>query len=329
VGIEAIADLMPIHLHLKKLQEIFHFRGSLLLSNHIIKSIISTSGSNKHIILHHLSLNKLTHKQQLQLHSLLIDIDNKCNKFLLSFSLFDKECSPGKRLIDSFLDNISFHMQKQDIKSYLCDLDNVAISTSIDPHSIMVISDTSIRNNVATSISHIYLYNRLIIKTIHHMVNITSTEAKLFTIRCRVNQAISIPNIKHIVVVTDSLHAAKKIFDSLMHPYQIHSTAISQELRNFFKKDSNNHIDFWDCPNKQKWILYFLVDKNTRKFDFSPILPYKSSWDFYKKYEYDSISAMWRMNFQALNLKGRNFLELFDDDSNPLEPSTIKSRPWL
>ena len=174
------------------------------------------------------------------------------NKFLFFFSLFDKEFFLGKRLIDSFLDNISFHMQKQDIKSYLCDLDNIAISTFIDPHSMMVISDTSIRNNIAISISHIYLYNRLIIKTIHHVVNITSTEAKLFTIRCGVNQAISISNIKHIVVITDSLYAAKKIFDSLMHSYQIHSTAISQELRDFFKKDGNNHIDFWDCLSKQK-----------------------------------------------------------------------------
>jgi len=114
-----------------------------------------------------------------------------------------------------------------------------------------------------------------------------------------------------------------------MHPYQIHSTAISQELRDFFKKDGNNHIDFWDCPSKQKCIPYFLVDKNTRKFDFSPILLYKLFWDFCKKHECDSISAMWRINFQALNLKGRNFLELFDGDSNPLELSTIKSRPWL
>ena len=135
---------MPIYLHLKKLQERFHLRGSLLPSNHIIKSIIGTSGLNKHITLHYFSLNKLTHKQWLQLHSPLINMDDKYNKFLFFFSPFDKEFSPGKRLIDFFLDNIFFHMQKQDIKSYLCNLDNITISTFIDPHSIMVILDTSI-----------------------------------------------------------------------------------------------------------------------------------------------------------------------------------------
>ena len=62
---------------------------------------------------------------------------------------------------------------------------------------------------------------------IHHAVNITTTETELFAIRYGINQAISIPNIKHINIVIDSLYAAKRIFDSSMHPYQIHSAAIS------------------------------------------------------------------------------------------------------
>ena len=35
------------------------------------------------------------------------------------------------------------------------------------------------------------------------------------------------------------------------------------------------------------------------------------------------------MNFQALDLKGRNFFKLLNNDSNLLEPSTIKGRLWL
>ena len=38
---------------------------------------------------------------------------------------------------------------------------------------------------------------------------------------------------------------------------------------------------------------------------------------------------MWRMIFQASDLKGRKFLKLLDNDLNPLEPSTIKGRLWL
>ena len=47
----------------------------------------------------------------------------------------------------------------------------------------LIITDVSIKNNIATSISHIYIQNKPITKTLYHTVNIISTEAKLFTIR--------------------------------------------------------------------------------------------------------------------------------------------------
>jgi len=35
------------------------------------------------------------------------------------------------------------------------------------------------------------------------------------------------------------------------------------------------------------------------------------------------------MTFQASDSKGRNFLDLLDDDLNPIEPSSSKGSPWL
>jgi len=239
-GIEAIAGLMPIHLHLKKLYRRFHLRGFPLPSNHIIKSIINTGGLNKCITHHHLSLNKLMPKQQSWLHSLLIDMDDNYNEFLLSFSPFNKEFFLGKRLIDFFLDQFSFHTWTHNVKNHICDLDNIAINISNNPHFSIVLLDASIRNNVATSISHIHSHNRLVIKTIHHVIN-----------------------------------------------------------------------------------------KDTRSFDFSPIFPCKLSWDFCKKQDCNSVSVQWRMTFQVLDLKERNFLKLLDDESNPLESSTIRGSLWL
>ena len=72
VGIEAILGLMPIHLQLKKLYEIFYLRGFLLPSNYIFKLIINTEKLSDH---YHISLNSLMAKQKSQLHSPLIDID--------------------------------------------------------------------------------------------------------------------------------------------------------------------------------------------------------------------------------------------------------------
>ena len=89
-----------------------------------------------------------------------------------------------------------------------------------DPKSVVVVSDASIKNNVAMSIAHIHLHSNPITKTIHHAVNVTSTEVELFSIRCGINQATQIPNVTYIIVVTDSIHATHCIFNSLIHPYQ-------------------------------------------------------------------------------------------------------------
>ncbi len=76
------------------------------------------------------------------------------------------------------------------------------------------------------------------------MVLITSTEAELFAIRCSINQAMNLNNIAKIIVITDFIHTARKIFDSLAHPYQIQSAAILSELHNFFNHHENNTIEF-------------------------------------------------------------------------------------
>ena len=104
--------------------------------------------------------------------------------------------------------------------------------------------NTSIKDHVATSIAYVHIYNCLVIKIIHYVVNTIATEVELFIIRYSINQAIYIPNIKRIMVVTDSIYTIKRIFDSLVYPYQIHLIAILHELRDFFEQSSNNTIEF-------------------------------------------------------------------------------------
>ena len=113
---------------------------------------------------------------------------------------------------------------------------------SSDHHTALMITDASIKNNIATSILYIHSANWPLVKTVHYTSFVTTTEAKLFAIRCGINQACSFNNIFKIIVVTDSIHAAKKIFDCGPHPYQIHLAAIISELRSFFSSNESNTI---------------------------------------------------------------------------------------
>jgi len=96
----------------------------------------------------------------------------------------------------------------------------------MDLNFIVIISNASIKNNVATSISHVHLHSNSVKKTIYYTVNITSTEAKLFTIRYGINQAVQILDVFYIIVFTDAIHSVRHIFDLITHPYQIQSIAI-------------------------------------------------------------------------------------------------------
>jgi len=112
-----------------------------------------------------------------------------------------------------------------------------------------------------------------------------------------------------------------------MYLYQLQSVLISQDLREFFKKDNNHHIKFWDGPSNQRWYLYNIVDKEAKKFNMSLIFPCKLSWNFSRKTECESILNFWRMTFQASDDREYHFLDLLERGSNLLEPSTANSRP--
>jgi len=80
-------------------------------------------------------------------------------------------------------------------------LDEMTLQSSSSPNSAIIIIDASVKNDIAISISHIYILNHPLIKMVHHAAYVTSTEAELFAIRCGINQACSKNNISKIIVI--------------------------------------------------------------------------------------------------------------------------------
>ena len=84
-----------------------------------------------------------------------------------------------------------------------------------------------------------------------YTTNISSTKVELLAIRCRINHAIHLPNV-NCIIITDTILGARQIVDILIHPYQLYSIMISEDLKKFFNKNPNNIIKFWDCPDSVK-----------------------------------------------------------------------------
>jgi len=94
--------------------------------------------------------------------------------------------------VDNFSDCFSFYTvnyKDTEVKNaHLHTLDKIFKDSLSNPNTVLVISNTSIKNNVVTLISYICSGQNILAKTIHHTINITSTKMKLFSIRYRINK---------------------------------------------------------------------------------------------------------------------------------------------
>ena len=236
-GIEAITSLILIHLHLQKLSRRSQLRAHALPANHIFRFFMEYNPKIP-TCPHPLSLSSLTRHQCSLIKGHLVDMDNRFNEVFSFFDPLNPEFKPGSRIIDFFSDRFSLHLFSKNnnllFNNHSQQLNNLAIESSNTPSNMLMVTDASIKNNVASSIVHIHIHNRLVIKTLHHAVNITSTEAKFFAIRCSINQATHLQGISKIIVVTDSIHAAKKIFDPSTYMLQKQVALILNNLRKFF-----------------------------------------------------------------------------------------------
>ena len=106
-------------------------------------------------------------KQRSQLKSSIINVDDKCNQYFSSFSFFNKEFKPGNHIADTFPDHFSFYSCSLDIKKHFKKLKEITLRASSDPFSTIIMLDVSIKNQVATSILHIYSFNKPVVKTLH------------------------------------------------------------------------------------------------------------------------------------------------------------------
>ena len=246
--------------------------------NHIIWTLMDSSFSSPYNW-HSSSLNSFIEWQRVNIKGHLVDSNNRSYGTFPSFSPIHPELSLGFRIIDIFSDRFSFNFCNKEKNDKLClyQLDSVVIELSLSQSIAIVTTDDSIKNNIVTFISHMHISNQSLIKTLHHTAFVISSEAELFTIRCSINQASSKENIFKIIVITDSVHIVKKIFDSSSHPLQIQAMAILEELCQFFSRDPNNLIVFWECSSCLNWHLHKAVNLEMKVSNPIPVYLCKMS----------------------------------------------------
>jgi len=137
------------------------------------------------------------------------------NELWPAFNRLHEEVSLEFHLKDNFTACLSFHIaNRKNITSlykYFQVLDSITHNSFFNPHYTVVITNASVKNNIAISILHIIFNCKNLSKKVHHAINVTITEVELFFIRCGISQACKISNTKKIFIVTNTIHIAKHI----------------------------------------------------------------------------------------------------------------------
>ena len=219
-SIKAITSLIPIHLHLQKLSRRSQLRVHTLSANYILRLLIDNKSDNSSL-LHFLLLSSLTKQQYSLIKGHIVDMDNRFNEVFPLFNPTNSEFQPSNRIINNFSNYFSFHLfsksSNHSFKSHIQQLNALAIESSNFLTNTLVVTNASVKNNITSSITYIYIHNKSVVKTFYHAVNIMISKAKLFAIRCSINQAALSHKISKIIIVTNSIHVAKKIFDPSLH----------------------------------------------------------------------------------------------------------------
>ena len=185
--------LIPIHLHLDKVSGRYHLRVASLPKQHAINSLFDDDHL-KEAKLHWLAIDNFTKKQRLKIKSPVVDTNNYLNEIHPSFNRLHRELSSGFCLCDNLSNCFSFHKvdkkKPENIYNHLKSLDKLLFNSSLNLNMIIIIVNTRIRNNTATSVSHILSWCGDLSKMIYHTFNITLTKAELIAIRYSINQAI-------------------------------------------------------------------------------------------------------------------------------------------
>ena len=232
-------------------------------------------------------------KQQANLKSPIKDVNECLNSIRSCFNPFCPLFSSDSRIVDYFPSRIRFYSppsSDEDLHQHLQSLNSAFRLSQVNYNSAAIIIDGGVKkSHVATAAAHIWSDNLVIKKLQVHSINITPLKTEIMAICTGLIPAMKIDNIHDIIVIINSITAARKILESKVNLLQNMIIPLASAIKTFLSKDGRNKIHFWFCPSKAKWPRHKLVDDQVKASICIPTFPSKDSYLFSKKKECNNI----------------------------------------
>jgi len=198
------------------------------------------------------------------------------------------------------------------------------------PYSTTIIADGEVKkSNVTSAVAYTWSNNSVISQFCAQAMNIIPIKAELMSIHIGLIPAIDNKDTHQILIITDTISAAKNILESQPNPLQKSILSIANNMKSFFSRDNRNVIHFWQCSNKTEWPRHKLVDDQVKAAKNRPIYPSRNLYQFNRKKECNDALKEWQNSFFTSQKKGQLFLDFEDKKQIVIKPTYTKDSSWL
>jgi hypothetical protein len=259
-GVESLAGLIPIHLHLEKLVTRASYRVPTLSTTHPIRSLIG-AGAAAGDLRHRLHMSNLHPHIVEATKSTICGLSADLPALTECFEADTEECRPGHHLLDVVHNRITFIEFDRSMKDHVlvesldgirsmagCPLDSALVSTdaSVDPKGVRQAASAACVFRQGTRVfAHVAGYGRA-----------TSTDAELFAIQIGLTDAFLHPDVNHVTLFTDTMGGARHAVNPTPKSGQSHALFCARLIFDWLDANPIRDLTFVHAKSSLKWDLH-------------------------------------------------------------------------
>jgi hypothetical protein len=333
-GVESLAGLIPIHLHLCKLVLRGSYRIATLSSTHPTRTLVGR-GAQAGTSCHRLHLDSLGNRVINKIKSSVVDSFTDLQDYMERFDADCVEVRPGFRLMDWFPHRVQFIPSDRDADDNLqiqC-LWHVRNMAERVPNSVLVAADGSVaRGNVqAVAAAKTYSGGHCVKSTVIPCGKSLVSDAELLALRTGIHLATLVLNSQLIVVFTDSLLSAESLVNPIPKSGQEHCIASCRMLIDWLGADLLREVSFVHARSRLLWSIQCEAHNLANSREARRPMPEHPfvSLNFARKRVTDSCKEVWKTSFTTAAYRGSSFLDFNGSNDKPLSPSYADGGTWL
>ncbi|KAF6757719.1 hypothetical protein DFP72DRAFT_1065511 [Ephemerocybe angulata] len=233
-GVESLAGLAPIQLHLQKLSKRAIFRTATLSDTHPLRALLGAEFRSAAVPNYRAVIWLPRHGHQRTVRDAITQTSAQLGELTEVFAPCAEENAPGSRLMDLYSERVEFNVYtRKGLEVWLhAGLSSTSCTGKLLTSCTLRALGQTVRSQ-GTSATRLPLPGRVLF-----------ADAELFAIQAAVASATQREDCHKIIIFTDHIASAKQAVDPSVHSGQAHSLAVCKALAAWFAISADHCIEF-------------------------------------------------------------------------------------